>query len=350
MKSINIQHLFVFILLLTLTSSASYSQSDRVLNLRGRWYFQLGDNERYANPEFDHSDWEKVDVPSAWQSEGFRHYTGYAWYRTTFKLDEDVDTRALFLRLGRIDDSDEVFLNGHFIGGIGGFPPDYFSAYNVERNYFMPREHLKKGENVLAVRVYDGGGEGGIVGRTVGIYQTQLYTENCISLAGNWQFRLFDNEEYSKKKIDETGWENITVPSSWERQGFADYDGFAWYRKTFEIPADYKGTDMILILGKIDDMDETFINGEKVGSTGDIESKWASHEEWSKYRIYYIPNGLLKKGVNNTIAVRVYDQEQQGGIYGDPLVIIPRTEYKEFWKEYYKHKNVFFDWVASFEY
>ncbi len=351
MKNIKYHIVIGLIILLTTASQTANAQKDRVVNLRGKWYFQLGDNEKYADSNYDHSNWEKIAVPSSWQSEGFRNYTGYAWYRTTFELDDKVDTRALFLRLGEIDDCDEVFLNGHYIGGIGGFPPNYFTAYNVDRNYFINEEYLnEKGENVIAVRVFDEGGVGGIMGRDVGIYQTQLYTENCISLIGNWKFSLFDNEVNSKKNLDDSSWENIIVPSSWERQGFTEYDGFAWYRKTFKIPSDYTGKDMILILGKIDDMDETFINGVRVGSTGDIESKWARNEEWNKYRIYYIPNGLLKKGASNTIAVRVYDQEQRGGIYEDPLVIIPRTEYKQFWKEYYKHKNVFFDWVASFQY
>ncbi len=330
----------------------TFAQGDRIESLRGKWLFQLGDNKDYAKPDYDDSDWEVVYVPSTWQKEGFYNYSGYAWYRTTFELDNDINTNSLFLKLGRIDDSDEVYLNGKYIGGMGGFPPDYFTAFNVQRSYYIPEEYLSQnGRNTIAVRVFDEGGVGGITNGFIGIYQENAGTENSISLVGNWKFQLFDNMDYAERNFNDSDWDNIVVPSTWEHQGFSEYDGFAWYRKKFTISTNKELKDMILLLGKIDDMDQVYINGYKVGETGDIERKWAKDGEWDKYRIYYIPNGLLEPGKQNTIAVRVYDQEQRGGIYQGPVAIIPRTEYKAFWKQYYKyHENGFANWIMSWQY
>jgi len=349
----NLNKILLLIFLVVCVSAASgFADGERIINLRGKWHFQLGDSEKYSDPNYDDSEWEQIYVPSTWQKEGFYNYSGYAWYRTTFELDQDADTRSLFLRLGRIDDCDEVYLNGHFIGGTGGFPPDYFTAYNVQRNYYIPEEYINQnGRNVIAVRVFDEGGVGGITYGDLGVYSTEILTDHSINLVGNWKFILSDNMDYADKNFNDNDWDDIVVPAAWESQGFYEYDGFAWYRKSFRIPSDNPLKDMILILGKIDDMDQVFVNGYKVGETGDIEGKWARDDEWDKYRIYYIPNGLLEVGKINVISVRVYDQELRGGIYQGPLAIIPRTEYKEFWREYYHHNdNEFVRWIKSFQY
>lgn len=103
---------------------------------------------------------EDIYVPASWNDEGFSNYAGFAWYRTSFMIDFQPD-EPLFLELGRIDDSDEVYINGKLIGSTGGMPPNYFTGYNINRLYLIPTEYLVKGkENVIAVRVYDEGGVG----------------------------------------------------------------------------------------------------------------------------------------------------------------------------------------------
>jgi hypothetical protein len=90
----------------------------------------------------------------------------------------------------------------------------------------------------------------------------------------------------------------------------------------------------VVLMGRIDDMDQVYINGTWVGGTGNIDRKWANDNECNVSRTYFIPDDLLKAGATNTIAVRVYDQESRGGIYEGPITIIKRSEYKAFWKKY----------------
>lgn len=341
----------VFILLLLVIHfTASCSGGERKVNLRGNWRFSIGDKMSFAKPNYDDSDWERVYVPSSWQSEGFRRYNGYAWYRTTFEI-EFTAGEILYLELGRIDDVDEVFVNGRRVGSTGGFPPEYFTAHTVSRTYPVPTEYLVAGKkNVIAVRVYDEGGEGGILGKSnIGIFSYDNYYETGYPLLGNWKFHLFDDEKWSGEEFDDSGWENVTAPSYWEDQGFRNYDGFAWYRKKFVLPRDFTPEDMVLLLGRIDDMDEVFVNGKRIGGTGNIEKKWARNDEWRKPRTYFIPDNLLRPGKENLIAIRVYDQEQGGGMYEGPLAIIPQNEYRDFWRNYQsENHNTYFNFWSLF--
>ncbi len=332
-------------------SGFAFVGGEKKVNLKGTWKFSLGDNPNFAKPGYKDSDWEDIYVPSPWNNEGFRHYSGYAWYRKAFEIDF-ADNEPLYLELGRIDDVDEVFINGNRVGSTGGFPPDYYTAVSVNRVYVIPTEYLQKGKkNIIAVRVYDEGGVGGIVGgkNNIGIFSYGNYYETGYPLLGNWKFHLFDDMSWAKEDADDSDWENIVVPAAWEDQGFREYDGFAWYRKKFKMPATIKTSDLVLLMGRIDDMDEVYLNGKKIGGTGNIERKWARNEEWRKPRTYFIPEGLLKPGKENVIAVRVYDQEGKGGIYEGPITLIPRTEYKSFWRDYQENQKEYFSWWSLFE-
>ena len=190
------------------------------------------------------------------------------------------------------------------------------------------------------------------MGTNVGIYNYRNYSANSLHLFGRWKFKLSDDPQWASPTLNDAGWDDIIVPSSWESQGYQHYDGFAWYRKSFKLPENFKTEDLLLILGKIDDMDEVFVNGKLVGSTGRIDRKWASNDEYSKYRTYTVPDGLLQPGKYNVVAVRVYDQEGAGGIYEGPITLLPENEYKEFWRTYRMNSlnngNSFLNWLSYY--
>lgn len=102
---------------------------------------------------------------------------------------------------------------------------------------------------------------------------------------------------------DTTDWKKITFPGYWETQGLANTDGVVWVKKTITVPRSMAGKDLKLSLGLIDDIDTTYFNGEKVGTTD------------NKYnpRRYSIPARLVKEGLN-TITIRIIDNEGTGGL------------------------------------
>jgi hypothetical protein len=329
-----------------LVSLASANDWKSVLDLRGKWKFELGDDQKRASASYDDSKWEEIFVPSAWEDEGYPGYDGYAWYRRHFRLPAGAEQKSLYLRLGCIDDVSEVFLNGHLIGITGSFPPDFMTAYNVEVVLFVPQSALNiSGDNVIAVRVYDDQLAGGIVNGKIGLYESKSYLAPDLPLSGNWKFKKGDAEKYMDRSFDDKNWDEVFVPAYWESQGYPDYDGLAWYRLHFQIPDDLAGKTLILVLGKIDDFDETYVNGEEVGRTGRIRSNVSrikTGNEYRELRAYTLPSGLVKAGQDNVIAVRVYDGQIGGGIYQGPIGIVTREHYREWrknrpWHEEFQH-------------
>lgn len=305
-------------------------------SLKGKWLFSIGINDDWASPKFNDSSWESIKVPSPWEDEGFNGYNGYAFYRKSISISANYKGRMLYLNMGYIDDVDEVYFNGKKIGSTGSFPPNYNTAFDAERIYFIPEELINfEGSNLIAVKVYDSYGEGGIVDGEPGIYAGKSSANLSVNLQTIWKFQTGDDPHRKDIEFDDSSWGEIFVPAKWEDQGYRDYDGYAWYRKTFTYQAAAVDEKMVLLLGKIDDIDQVFINGVMVGSTGNFP-KWQSDastgSEYNAFRGYYIPDGLLKKNQKNVIAVRVLDTGGSGGIYEGPVGILTQSKYIEYWR------------------
>jgi len=345
-------HIEIILLFIIVLGNVNLFGNDleRIVKLNTRWKFSIGDFQKWASPIFNDKGWETIEVPSEWENQGFPGYDGYAWYRTDFTLDAIYDEDNIYLNLGYIDDVDEVYVNGNLVGFSGAFPPNYWTAYNAKRIYNVPREIINfDGKNVIAVRVYDAQLGGGIVSGDVGIYVNQNNIALEYDLSGIWDFKIGDNPDWSKKILNSDDWTNTMVPGFWRYMGYGEYDGFAWYRKKFYFNMD-ENQHYVLVLGKIDDLDEVYINGDLIGSTGDLSSKHIEGTEYRKLRVYYLTDFNLKENENNVIAVRVYDGRKDGGIYEGPIGIMKRNTLQKYLEqEKTRHKknksfwNIFFN-------
>jgi len=134
----------------------------------------------WAAPDLDDSGWASIHVPGLWEGEGYEGLDGIAWYRTAFTLSEDEARSGVTIRLGMIDDDDVTWVNGTEIGRTSG--------YSLPRSYAVPPSALRAGRNVLAVRVADGTGGGGIYGdpSSVGIESGGARRP----FEGAWRFRV----------------------------------------------------------------------------------------------------------------------------------------------------------------
>ena len=110
----------------------------------------------WAAPELDEARWQPISVPGVWEGQGYDGLDGVAWYRTAFDLTADEARRGITIGLGMIDDNDITWINGVEVGRTEG--------YTKVRTYTVPAPALRAGRNVLAVRVEDGTGGGGIYG------------------------------------------------------------------------------------------------------------------------------------------------------------------------------------------
>lgn len=128
----------------------------------------------------------------------------------------------------------------------------------------------------------------------------------------------------SSPALDDSRWTPVLVLDYWENAGgiFSRYDGIAWYRVEFQLPAarlsnwTRSGRRILLTLGAVDDTDSAYVNGFKVGETlpaQDVEKKT---------RRYVVSPAYLRPG-RNVIAVQVMDNKGSGGIWRTPVEIGP---------------------------
>lgn len=155
------------------------------------WWEQVarldsGVAKQWMAPDLDDSDWPTHLVPAAWDNDELRDFDGVAWFRFAFDLPSNWENRDLTLSLGPIDDMDSVWLNGVKIGGL-----EVMDQWTTPRIYDVPAETLKSGRNLLAVRVIDAMGGGGICGQPedVALRPRDADASTPLSLAGQWRYR-----------------------------------------------------------------------------------------------------------------------------------------------------------------
>ena len=105
----------------------------------------------------------------------------------------------------------------------------------------------------------------------------------------------------------------------WEQWGvpeLASYDGMVWYRTTVTLSAQQAQQQAVLSLGRVDEMDQTWINGRPIGSTtGKSPPDTEPLILPGPGRAYRLPQGTLKAG-ENVIVVNVLDTYSFGGLAG----------------------------------
>ncbi len=137
--------------------------------------------------------------------------------------------------------------------------------------------------------------------------------DRLTSLEGPWRVETGDNAAWADPGHDDSRWNTIRVPGN-IMSLYPGYDGIAWYR----IRVRFHGSPhepVMVMLGKINDVDETYFNGIKIGATGDIGDP-KSHA-FDRQRVYVVPGELIREG-NNVIAVRTrgYLADSGGLVWG----------------------------------
>lgn len=347
-KSLKINSLLLLVALLTTVSIDLYGQENILIaDLKGNWKFSIGDDKNRSYPNYNDEDWDVITVPSEWEDEGYHGYNGFAWYRKNVVISGSYKSFNIYFTIGNIDDVDEVYFNGRLIGGKGSFPPNYQTAYNEFREYLIPPSYINfDARNIIAIRVYDGELAGGIVNAPVSLIGKGFFLFPDYSLDGNdWKFTTDDKNDFKEKSYDDSNWKTMLVPAYWDNFGYRDYDGYAWYRKKFNPGSKLEGKKLVLMLGQIDDMDETYLNGVLVGSTGKMIGRFpkTNDYDYKLFRGYFIPDGIIKPGEENILAVRVFDGFQDGGIYLGPIGFTSQEKYTKYWKSIKHKKESFWD-------
>ncbi|WP_248907382.1 beta-galactosidase small subunit [Halocatena marina] len=169
-------------------------------------------------------------------------------------------------------------------------------------------------------------GDAGIFEVTVDSLPPRLLTVPQISLAGEWLFHRGDDSSWKEPGLDDSGWTSVTLPANWEdHSDYTENQVYGWFRKRFSVPTEWSGHALELPAGKIDDVDETFLNGTKIGQTGSFPEN-GYETAWSEARRYTAQPETINFGSENVLAVRVYDGDGGGGLYSGPVGPITATD------------------------
>lgn len=313
---------------LVVSIAQAQPETTRLIDLKGQWKFMIGDREEWSEPLFDDADWPSIFVPAAWEDEGYPGYNGHAWYRWTGKLIDKGTEESYILDLGRVDDVDQTYVNGCLVGASGAFPPQYQTAYHVWRWYRIPKHCLRDdGRLVIAVRVYDSELSGGLLEGNPSIQVQSLPKGTLMNLAGIWKFQRGDNLLWMQPAFNDDNWSEHKIPLGWDDNGLRDYDGFGWYRYRFIAPRSWMGEEFVVELGRIDDVDEVYLNGVLIGGMGPMPGRQQAGgigNQWEVVRRYPVSEGVMRIGRENLLAVRVYDDRLNGGMMG-PYIVIRRS-------------------------
>jgi beta-galactosidase len=240
----------------------------------GGWRFHKGDDAAWKARELDDSDWQKVVLPDNWERHSnYSEDNVYGWFRRCIEVPAELKGKDFELLLGCIDDVDEAFLNGERIGGTGSFPPDYRTAYDTPRRYRVPASLVRgDGLDVLAVRVFDGNGNGGI------------------NEAGVKSIRVGPFDTAESKGGGYTG--HVV-------------GGTGWYRKHFTLAPAEQGKRVIVRFDGVYMNADFWINGQALGN---------HPYGYTSFEFDLTPH-LKPAGQENVIAVRVRNEGKNSRWY-----------------------------------
>lgn len=184
----NIKSCFFYFLILFTIFLNSEAQKREVLTLQSGWKFSKGNHPNAVSPEFDDSNWERVNVPHDWAiygpfdkeidkqtiaieqngekiaSEktgrtGALPYIGEAWYRTQFSLPNFNDNNKVLIVFEGAMSEPEIFLNGKKIGEWKyGYSYFYFDITDFINQTSINTLAVKLNNAGLSSRWYPGAG------------------------------------------------------------------------------------------------------------------------------------------------------------------------------------------------
>jgi sialate O-acetylesterase len=141
-----------------------------------------GSAQSWNAPALDAGTWKTMALPTLWEDAGEPDLNGVVWFRKTFELPAGEAPVPAELQLGMIDDVDTTWVNGVKVGMT--------ARYDLPRRYPVPASVLRPGRNVIAVRVLDTGGGGGIWGDQPLQLVWHGKGREPIALSGPWQYRI----------------------------------------------------------------------------------------------------------------------------------------------------------------
>ena len=150
-------------------------------------------------------------------------FKGMIWFRKNFTLTAAEAKEDGVLSLGGIDEVDAVWVNGKFLNASFG--------WGDKRNYPLPADVLKEGDNVVVVNVYNSWGAGGMVGPGEGM-KIAFDGGDSVAMGTGWRYQVVPPQYGPPQR---TPWESIGGYATLSNAMIAPLGGLAmkgglWYQ------------------------------------------------------------------------------------------------------------------------
>lgn len=165
----------------SLANLKSSAAKARIIKMQGAIDEPVNVVQTWKSLGFNDQSWPTMTLPAGWEGQALGDVDGLVWLRKTITLHADQAGKEATLSLAMIDDSDETFVNGVPVGSTK-------NQYSAKRVYSIPAGVLKAGKNVIAIRVEDTGGGGGVVGDAQDL--SLAFASTKLPLAGAWSYRV----------------------------------------------------------------------------------------------------------------------------------------------------------------
>jgi len=140
----------------------------------------LENENQFKDLNFQDKNWPEIKVPSLWENQQIGNIDGIVWMRKTIVLTAEQAKKEAVLHLAKVDDEDKTYVNGVEVGTN--------NLWDKLRVYKIPANVLKEGTNVIAVRITDYSGGGGIYGDPTDLKID--FKDTNLPLDGLWKFNV----------------------------------------------------------------------------------------------------------------------------------------------------------------
>src|SRR5215216_192445 len=102
-------------------------------------------------------------------------------------------------------------------------------------------------------------------------YPILAIPSSSIPLSGEWRFSIDKDQEgegqgWANPNFDDSTWATISVPHTWNvMPDYSEYEGFAWYRRTFTVPPESRNAHLRLRFEAIFYLARVWLNGQYLG-------------------------------------------------------------------------------------
>lgn len=149
----------------------------------------------------------------------------------------------------------------------------------------------------------------------------------------NWKFLYGDNKYAAEADFDDQDWRSLDLPHDWNKDmnlkgslsgndlESGTIEEVGWYRKYFEIPPNWSGKSIQIVLEGISKQHKIFVNGTMIENSGKRKTAYQT-----------VLNPYLNENSKNVIAIRVVvanDSENilstEAGIFNHVWLLISDT-------------------------